>query len=418
MGGMRIKIFICVVFLSCVHAQMLTWSDCEQQASGNNTTIRIARENLVQAQESLNAARALFWPQISAGASTQHAENTLHDPVQTTKSDSVGYTLSVKQDVFDGFKTLAQAQAAEKSVQAAEYDFFVTNSNVRLALRNAFITVLKAQEQKALVDIIVARRSQDMALIKLRYDGGREHKGALLLARANLDQAEADVAQATRTITLAQRKLSSLLGVSLEQYTVTENQGVFAVVSPNFEEIAVTNPQLQLLQAKLDAAKYSATAVKASQLPQVYASYQTGKSGNSWPPENASWSLGGNLAFTLFDGNANGATMAKAESAIAQADLQVLDGRQTIVLTLAQTWTDLENAREDLAVKQSFLVAAQERSRIANAQYAAGLLLFDNWSIIEDALVNAEKAMVNARASVLTAEATWVQACGGGLDAQ
>lgn len=407
-----------VVFVGLLQAQSITWSECVSLASANNNTLRLARERVVAQQESVNGSWSGLWPHLSLGANTQHAENTRENASQPTKSDSVGYNLSLKQSLFDGFKTYNEAQAADKNLQAAEYDLFVTDATVRLSLRSAFINLLKAQEQKSLADVIVARRAQNFALIKLRYDGGREHKGALLLARADLNQAEADVVQAERAIKLAQRKLVSIIGGENLAYTVTENSPVLNLAeTPDFAKIASTSPQLRQLEAKLDAAKFSAIAVKGQQFPQIYASYQTGKSGDSWPPEDSSWSLGGSLSFTAFDGNANGASLARAESTIKQADLQILDGRQTVELTLAQSWTELENAQENLTIQQSFLLAAQERSRIAGSQYAVGLISFEDWSRIEDSLVSSEKALVNSRASVLLAEAAWIQACGGGLNA-
>ncbi|MDD4202596.1 MAG: TolC family protein, partial [Candidatus Omnitrophica bacterium] len=41
---------------------------------------------------------------------------------------------------------------------------------------------------------------------------------------------------------------------------------------------------------------------------------------------------------------------------------------------------------------------------------------FDDWIIIEDNLVNAEKSFLDAQASMLIAEAYWIQAIGGTLD--
>jgi outer membrane protein TolC len=196
----------------------------------------------------------------------------------------------------------------------------------------------------------------------------------------------------------------------------SENRLVSAMVKPDLEKIAQTNPLLRQLEAKFNAAKYSASAIRADQLPQVYANYQYGRSWDSWPPENSSWSLGANVSFTLFDGDRNGSAERRASSVITQTALRSADGRQTLLLTMDQAWTDLANARDDVQVRQSFLVAAKERANIANAQYAAGLITFDSWSIIEDSLVNAQKNYVNATAAVLQAEARWLQACGGGFD--
>jgi outer membrane protein TolC len=404
--------------LSIVTADTLTWPDCVVIASANNKTLLIAREQVTAQTAAVSVAQGNFWPQISVGANTQHAESTVQNPTVTTKTDSVGYSAGVKQDVFDGFQTAEQVAAAQQTLEAVRYNYAVTETNVRQALRSAFVDLLKAQEQRSITELIATRRAQNMAMIKLRYDGGLEHRGSLLLAQADLAQAQADVASAARAITLSQRNIATILGKTMDPFVVTENVEELQITTPDFETIAETSDTLRELAAKLDAAKHSAAAVHAVQLPQIYANYQTGKSGNSWPPDDAQWSLGGNLSFTVFDGNTNGANAAKADSAVRQANLQVLDGHQTVIFTLAQTWSALADTRDALTVAESFLVAAEERSKIADAQYASGLLTFDNWSIIEDNLVSAQKSLVAAKAAVLQAEANWVQACGGGLDAK
>ena len=67
-------------------------------------------------------------------------------------------------------------------------------------------------------------------------------------------------------------------------------------------------------------------------------------------------------------------------------------------------------------VQRKFLESAVARARISEAQYSNGLISFDNWIIIEDTLVRAEKNFLEAQVSALIAGADWVQAKGGTLD--
>jgi outer membrane protein TolC len=67
-------------------------------------------------------------------------------------------------------------------------------------------------------------------------------------------------------------------------------------------------------------------------------------------------------------------------------------------------------------VQAKVLEAAEVRAKIAEAEYSIGLLIYDNWIIIENALVAAKKVFVNAKLNAMIAEANWVQAKGGTLD--
>jgi len=62
------------------------------------------------------------------------------------------------------------------------------------------------------------------------------------------------------------------------------------------------------------------------------------------------------------------------------------------------------------------LEAAQERARIAETEYSIGLLIYDNWIIIENNLVTAKRTFLSTELGELVAEANWIQAKGETLD--
>ena len=82
----------------------------------------------------------------------------------------------------------------------------------------------------------------------------------------------------------------------------------------------------------------------------------------------------------------------------------------------AYAWTALRNAVEMVEVQRKSLAAAEERAKISRAQYSIGLLSFDNWTIIEDGLVQAKNRHLDACWAEGRAEAAWVQALGGTLE--
>ena len=65
-----------------------------------------------------------------------------------------------------------------------------------------------------------------------------------------------------------------------------------------------------------------------------------------------------------------------------------------------------------MEVQRKFLNAAEERARIAEAEYSLGLVIFDNWIIIEDQLAQTKQSYLDALANQLTTEAQWIQAKG------
>jgi outer membrane protein TolC len=404
--------------ISSVQAAPLTWTDCINLTKTNNRSLLIAQEKNNQAISSKISAQAGYWPQISASMGKTDSEQTMQDPKNTTKSTSYSYGLGVKQLIFDGWKTSSQIKSAELAIESAAYAYTIVEANVRFNVRSAFVTLLKAQEQLALTKKIQSRRQQNVQLIQMRYEAGREHKGSLLLAQAQVAQATTEVSQAERAQKIAAEQLRRQIGIpTLDITAVTENEVLPPpTAEPLFTEMAEANPTLKQIITEIDTAKATAETIRADQLPAIYASYQNGKSGKDWPPENSQWSLGLNMSFTVFDGNRNGAGTDKAASAIQQAQLEAMDGRETVLYTLQESWMNYQNAIDNLLVQEKFMSAAEERAKISTAQYSTGLIDFDAWTIIEDNLVSTKKNQVQARAAVLLAEAQWRQAQGGGFE--
>jgi outer membrane protein TolC len=195
--------------------------------------------------------------------------------------DSYSYAATGKQLLFDGFKTANDIAAAKEDIKASHYDYAVVSSNVRLALRSAFAGLLQAQEFISITQDIVQRRKNNLDLIKLRYEGGREHKGALLTAEADFAQAQFEVEQAKRNLSLAQNKLLKTIG--LQKLIPVKAEGYFIVIElarekPDFEYLADSTPFLKELIAKKEAVRLGLKSAKAEFFPQVYANASIGKS--------------------------------------------------------------------------------------------------------------------------------------------
>jgi outer membrane protein TolC len=114
----------------------------------------------------------------------------------------------------------------------------------------------------------------------------------------------------------------------------------------------------------------------------------------------------------IFEGGLRLAQVSQAQALLNQLRANERSTRDSAVLTLEQTWAALQDALENVQVQRKSLIAAEERSKIAEAQYSIGFISFDNWTIIEDNLVSAKLNFLNAQVNALLAEASWIQAKG------
>ena len=65
--------------------------------------------------------------------------------------------------------------------------------------------------------------------------------------------------------------------------------------------------------------------------------------------------------------------------------------------------------------QNEFLKAAEVRSEIARAQYQNGLLSFEDWDLIENDLIDKQKAMLTSQRDAVVARAAWEKMLGTGV---
>lgn len=404
-----------------VAEETMTWEQCVKEAQKHHPDLISAQESIKQSQASKRITASALFPQIdsSIGASTKET-STLSAGNRTHQvTDSYQYGATATQLIFDGFKTSANVKAAKENIKAAQYSYRFTSSEVRLRLRSAFVGLLKAQQSLIITEEIRKIRKSNLDLISLRYESGMEHRGALLTAQANLAQAEFEINQAKRAFEVAQIQLLKEIGRNT--FSALTAVGNFNVVDlaeekPDFFALSGNNPELRKLVAQRVAALYGISAAKANFLPELNAQAGINRSSFQWPTTDREWSAGLTLSMPLFEGGLRLAELSQAKAVYNQAKADEQSTKASVILALAQNWAAFKNAVETVDVKKKFLDATEARAKIAEEQYSLGLLQFDNWTIIEDDLVNAKKNFLDAQANALLAEADWIQAKGETLE--
>ncbi len=430
---------------ACLYAEeTITWRECVQYADQNNPGLKSALETWNKSKASIGIARSAYLPQINANAGvstsktidktpesqadkieklTMSQNQLLSSYIKDKKSNStitnsLSYGVSGKQLIFDSMKTIYDIKAAESAAQDAQYQYHLKSAQVRLELRSAFVKLLKAQEAVNISRQIIEIRKKNYNLVKMRYQAGREHKGSLMSAEANLEQAKYNIKQAERNIMSAQRALLNVMGV-YSYMDIRAQGGLSEKVrdreKPDFDSIVKTHPSVLDAGKLREAADYNEKSRIASFLPVISANgsiNQTLSETTGSTPNNVNLNAGISATMPLFTGGNNyyNLEQAKAQSRKLRAD--EAGARDQVMLNLEQYWIGWQNAIDAVEVQRKFLAAAEERARIAEAEYSLGLVVFDIWITIEDQLVQMKQNYLEAQANQLLAEAQWIQAKG------
>lgn len=411
---------LCLNF-SAVNAyaqETLSWEDCVKEAAKNHPDLIAAGQEIKQSQATKRITASALYPQLDSNldASTQRAAS---NNAVATISDSYNYGLSATQLIFDGKKTINETKAAAENINASKQNFKYISATVRYRLRSAFIDLFKAQEMLRITQEIYEIRRSNLELIALRYESGLEHKGALLTAQADTADANYGIIQAQRNMEVARMKLTKEMG--RPQLLPMAVKGDFEIKDdikgrPDFAALSANNPSLKQIIAQKNAAEFSLRSTYGDFLPTLSGSAGANKNGTLWEPRGNQWNLGLSLSLPIFEGGLRFAQVDQAKAYLNQLKENERSTRDGIILSLEQTWSALLDAIQNVEVQKDYLIANQERSKIAQAQYSIGFITFDNWTIIEDNLVKAKKAYLDAQAGMLLAQASWIQAKGETLE--
>jgi outer membrane protein TolC len=437
-------IFLPLIYSTGYGADDLTWGECVRLAKANNPHLISSREIIRQNRAAVGAARSGYLPQISANlgasiskqygglsanaqaedysASTTGVNRLLQQGSTTSggRTESYSYEVTGSQMLFDGLKTVYDVRSAQSLVDYARYQYTLASSQLRHDLRLAFVQLLKAQESIGISKEIVARWKKNRALVQMRYKAGREHRGSLMNAEANLAQAQYQLLQSQRSVAVAQRGLLRQMGIY--SFLPVHAYGSLAAAAvrdrnrPDFNDILNAHPLLLQTVKKKESALYDEKSQIAGLSPVISATGSAGRAANQFPPKTTSWSAGIKATLPIFDGGSRYYGIEKARAAHRQAEADEMSIREQVISDLEEKWTAWQNAIDFVGVQRKFLAAAEERARIAEAEYSIGLVQFDNWIIIEDDLAQKKRAYLDAKASELNAEAEWLLARGETLD--
>jgi outer membrane protein TolC len=410
-------------FLNNIYSEeIMSWQDCISEAKKNNPDLISAEETVNQQKAQKQIVGSILFPQIDANADISTGEavrNSDFGDSTASSRDNYSYGLSAQQLIFDGFKTVNNIRSASENIKSAQENYRFSSSTIRFSLKSAFINLLRSQELINVAEEIVKIRKGNLDLINLRYQSGLEHKGALLAAEANFADANYELSKAKRDVELAQRQLTKEMGrVKYEELFVKGDFSIRETMKqkPDFEKIAENHPSFLQLVAKKNSAAYGIKSAQADYWPNLSGMANADRTNDSWPPENNEWMVGVSMNLPVFEGGLRVAQVSQAKALYRQYEANEKSGLDSVVVNLVKAWTAFQNTVENVDVQKKMLLAAEERSKIAEVQYSTGFISFDNWIIIEDDLVSAKKSYLAAQAGALLAEADWIKAKGETLE--
>lgn len=415
-------IFALFITLQVRAETVMSWDDCMSKTVGSSADLAAAVDGVRVARAQFTGSYYNFLPQLSAAAGyvtsgSQGVVPTAGALTQTvTIQNQYSESLSANQSLFNGFTDVGKVRQARANIRAAVAALNAEKATLSAALKTAFAQLLYQQKSVELTNAIWDRQKVNLRMIDLRFRGGSENKGSLLYQEGTVAQAKYQHEHAVRQLRNAEKQLGALWGEpDIKDVRVT---GELAWHEPTQEKTYAEITSLNPSHVNFDELRLAADAYveveDGAWYPNLNLAGSVGRVGPSWPPQESRWSVGVTLSFPFFPGTSNisNSQTARAQRTLAEHQEQSTDYK--LVAGLENAYQSFLDAIGQVEVAKAFLTGAQARSKIANGRYGAGLMTFEDWTVIDTDLVNREQNLLQAQLNAVLAEATWESAQGVG----
>lgn len=396
-----------------------------EQVAISNLTIASAEAQFRQARALVQAARAGYFPSVSAGASATRS----YTPGNPDAGNSGGSTGSGFQLLLDATWELdlwgrirRGVEASQAGAQASAADLAAITLSTQAELVSDYLQLRVQDAQKQLLDDTTTIYRKSLELTKKRYTAGVTAKLDVLQAETQLKSAEAQTIDLGIQRAQLEHAIALLIGKPPATFSLPSMS--FATAIPLIptaglpSELLERRPDIASSERKMAAANALIGIAKAAYFPTISLSAAAGIGASSlaswfvWP--SRFWSIGPAAAATLFDG---GLRRAQSDQAWAAYDATVAAYRETVLTAFQEVEDNLAALRileEEAQVQDQTVQAAQQVVNISMSQYQAGTVSYLNVIVAQSTALNNERTALGLLGRRLIASVLLVKALGGG----
>jgi len=394
--------------------EVLTLNQCIETALQKNPAILAASGTLNASRSRVGQARAGYYPQITASAG--YNKYTLAADPTGAKQDQYTAGATLTQNIFDFGKTWNQVTIQQRNVDASREDLRNVNSQIVFNVKQAYYGLLQAEKNSAVFKETVVQFEQHLNQAKGFYEVGVKSKFDVTKAEVDLSNARLNLIRAENARKIARVTLNNAMGLpDAEAYTIEDTLS-FQKNPVTFEEARqkafANRPDLKSIAARRESSETSLSLARKGYLPTLSGNANYTRVSDTYPPDQSGWSAGVTLTFPLFSGFSTGYQISEAKENlyVLKANEEAL--QQGILLDVQQSFLNLQEAEERVAIAALTVKQAEENFDIAKGRYEAGV-----GSPIEEtdalvALSNAKTNHIAALSDYKVAEAALVKATG------
>ena len=414
----------CTTFLSAQKQWKL--QECIDYALTNNIQLKQNLISAATAEENERASRAALLPSLSASTNQSvtnrpFSQSTINltNGTMTTSSNETNYNgnygLNANWTIWNGGKNRKNVTLSRYQRQMADLQTQETANSIQEQITQLYVQLLYVAEA-------VRVDSQIVKASKLQLERGQEFLRVGSIAKVDVAQLEAQVAQDEYALVSAQTQVENYK-LQLKQLLELHGEEAFDVAVPNVNEAMVlapvptkkaiyeaalqVRPEVESDRLNIEASNLEVDIAKAGYLPTVSMNAGVGTNNGSGMDNafgtqlknNWSNSVGVTVSIPILDNRQTKSAVNRARLAAESSQLQLQDTQKRLYSEIETYWLQATSAQQQYRAAQAQVKSAQASYDLVSEQFKQQLK-----NIVE--LTNGKNDLLQARQNLLQCKYT------------
>jgi adhesin transport system outer membrane protein len=411
---LRVVVVFLLLSVLFISSYSLTLEDSVKEVMDTNPVVQERLKNYRAVQQDLNIAESEYYPSLDFSASFGHNEAGLfkndnssdwEHKVRDVSYNNYETTLTLTQNLFDGFSTMNKVDYQESRILAAAYNYIEKTNDIAFKMVKAYLDVLKAHEliqtarQNVQIDQDIYTKVKDLYVSGLTTESEvKKIQSSLSLAKSNLTVQLNN----TRDAEYAFRRILGRMPIVSQM-----QKPKFDIAMPDSQERAALyainhNPSLLVSRYNIKGAQSLWKQNKKEFYPKVdleisqkYNDQDRAFTGFNSPDDRFSAKL--ILNYNIFRGGADEASVQKQISKINQEIEIKRDLKRQVIEQLDLSWNAYEMIEKQLKDLRDYSKYSEATLELYKQEYDLG-----RRSLLD--LLSSQNDVINSRAQIIKSE--------------
>ena len=383
----KISISLVISCLLSSSAFATTLSEALINTYHNNPDLMAAREELKITDELMYKAISGFLPTIQFSANKNHSrqdavpKNFLQDAQKVSPwihTKTQGTSLDLKQNLFNGGKTILAIQMAKYTIEAARAKLLSKEQDILISSIQAYLNVVKAQNALEINKENASGAEKRYHAVKERFDAGLVKNADLALTEANKETAYANLAAAEGGYSTALAQYTQIIGLNPDNLSLGANLSPAPITQIDLLNKALkSNPNIIQAEFSKKSADIAVKSNVASMLPTINLTGSMSKTytkpnTTAYDPYTNSKSIGVELIVPIYQKGLEYSSIRESSADAARLKYVVKNSKNSITQAATQYWNEYSVAQASVKAYENAVKASSIALEGKQQEYSEG----------------------------------------------